>query len=171
MKIAINTISKNEAQECVKCFCANFETGDIFWIVGGKGRSKKKPAGTTCSSGYRKIIFNGKEIYAHQIIWALYSGEWPELQIDHINRNKKDNRISNLRLATNAQNGRNLPIKKNNKSGHPGVSWDNITNKWRATIKVNYKQKNLGRYTDYNEAVGVRVAAEKKYFGEFARVS
>jgi len=143
------------------------DSGDIFWIEKGKGKIKKQAAGTTELGGYKGIMIDGKRIRSHRIAWALFYGEWPEDQIDHINGIKSDNRIENLRKASNSQNGKNLPIKSNNTSGCPGVCFDKINNKWRAMIKVNYKTINLGRFIDFADAVSARKNAEIKYYGEW----
>ena len=145
------------------------DTGDIFWAAPGKGKIKKKPAGTQELSGYKGIVINGRRIRAHIIAWALYYNKWPDSQLDHINGIRSDNRILNLREATNSQNGKNLKIKSNNKSGFTGVTYDKINKKWRATIKIDGKQKNLGRYLDIEDAVFARKKAEIKYFGEWRR--
>jgi hypothetical protein len=143
------------------------ETGLIYWIQSTHGRRLYQPAGTKCKDGYLGICLNGPRIRSHRIAWALYHGEWPENQIDHINGDKSDNRIVNLRKATNSQNGKNLPIKSNNKSGYPGVFFR--SNKWRVQIKVDHKSISLGSYSDFDEAVKVKKEAEAKYFGKWRR--
>ena len=148
-------------------FCYDPDGGDIFWIEKGKGKIKKQAAGTTELSGYRGILIDGKRIRSHRIAWALFYGEWPEDQIDHVNGVKSDNRIANLRKASNSQNGKNLSIKKNNTSGYPGVSFDKANNKWRAMIKVNYKSIHLGRFTELSDAIAAKKDAEIKYYGEW----
>lgn len=145
------------------------ETGDIFWISSGRGKIKKRPAGTQELSGYKGIVINGKRIRSHIIAWALYHNKWPEDQLDHINGIKTDNRIANLREATNSQNGKNFKIKSNNKSGTTGVVYDKINNKWRATIKIDGRQINLGRFIKIEDAISARMHAEIKYFGEWRR--
>ena len=145
------------------------DTGVIRWIAQGKGRIKKKEAGTLLHSGYAGICIGPKRWQSHRIAWALHYGEWPKDQIDHINGIKTDNRICNLREATNAQNGKNLGLSKANTSGHKGVCFDKQTGKWRAIIKVNFKQINIGRYADLQDAINARVAAEQQYFGEWNR--
>lgn len=143
------------------------DTGVLRWVAPGKGRIKKKPAGTVEQSGYIGVLIYGKRIRAHILGWAIHHGQWPENQIDHVNGIKTDNRLTNLREATNSQNGKNLPIKKNNKSGYPGVIFR--SGKWRVQIKVNFKYIGLGTYSDFNEAVSVKKEAEYKYFGEWRR--
>jgi len=145
------------------------ETGNIFWIAKGRGKIKKKPAGSKLYSGYIGICIGPKRVQAHRIAWALHNGAWPEKQIDHINGIKTDNRIENLRLATNAQNGKNIKLNKNNKSGVNGVYYDEKRNKWRSYIKVNHKQISLGSFSDFELAKNARKEAENKYFGEWAR--
>jgi len=144
-------------------------TGDIYWVASGRGRIKKKPAGTKEKSGYIGIVVNGKRIRAHIIAWALHNNRWPSDQIDHVNGTKSDNRINNIREATNNQNGKNIKLKFNNKSGAAGVSYDKVNKKWRAAIKCNGKQIYLGRYINYDDAVSARMSAEIKYFGEWRR--
>lgn len=90
------------------------------------------------------------------------------IEVDHINHNRLDNRRSNLRLCTHAENGRNLPLKKNNKSGFTGVLWDKNRNKWAASIKIMFKNKHLGRFEHIEEAISARLFAENYYYGEFA---
>lgn len=145
------------------------DTGVIRWIAKGKGRIKKKEAGTLLHSGYAGICIGPKRWQSHRIAWALHYGEWPKDQIDHINGIRTDNRICNLREASNAQNGKNLGLSKANTSGHKGVCFDKQTGKWRAIIKVNFNQINIGRYADLQDAIDARIAAEQQYFGEWNR--
>jgi hypothetical protein len=93
-----------------------------------------------------------------------------ELDVDHIDGDELNNRKSNLRICTQADNNKNLGLRKNNTSGHKGVCWVSKHNKWMAYIKINTKFKNLGLYTDINEAIKVREQAEITYFGEYNRV-
>ena len=145
------------------------EKGLICWLAKGKGRIKKKESGTLLSNGYVGICIGKKRFLAHRIAWAIYNNKWPEDQIDHINGIKTDNRICNLREATNSQNGKNLPISKSNKSGCKGVCFETFSNKWKAYIRINYKTISLGRFSDFDEAVKIRKEAEATYFKEWNR--
>ena len=145
------------------------DTGVIRWIAKGKGRIKKKEAGTLLHSGYAGICIGPKRWQSHRIAWALHYGEWPKDQIDHINGIRTDNRICNLREASNNQNGKNLGLSKANTSGFKGVCFDKQTGKWRAFIKVNFKLINIGRFVNLQDAINARVAAEQQYFGEWNR--
>jgi HNH endonuclease len=100
-----------------------------------------------------------KTIRMHRLINKTPDG----LFTDHINRNKLDNRKSNLRTVTKSENGFNTNLSKNNKSGCKGVYWDGFTNKWRAEIKLNYKKISLGRYVNLIDAVSARKEGEEKY--------
>ena len=145
------------------------DTGHIYWAEPGKGKIKKKPAGTVMSTGYIGVLIEGKRYLAHRIAWALHHGAWPDDQIDHINGDKTDNRISNLREATNAQNGKNYGFNRANTSGVKGVSWCKDTGKWRAVIRYEGASKSLGRYDTVEQAALVRKKAEDKYFGAWGR--
>lgn len=145
------------------------ETGYLYWVAPGRGRIKKKPAGTKLSTGYVGVVIGPKRYLAHRIAWFLHYGRWPKDQIDHINGDKTDNRIANLREATNSQNGKNLKLSARNTSGVSGVHFDRWSERWRAVIKVEGKNICLGRWADKSAAIAARKAAEAKYFGEWAR--
>ena len=90
--------------------------------------------------------------------------------VDHINHNKLDNRISNLRICTSQQNNMNTSKRSDNSSGVTGVYWDKQNNKWIASIQVNGKQIHLGYFKTKEGAVEARRQAEIEYFGEYRRV-
>jgi hypothetical protein len=118
-----------------------------------------------CTNGYIVTSYDGKESNAmHRIIMNAKDGEY----IDHINRDRTDNRKSNLRFATLQQNNYNKDRSNNGSSGHKGVSWSKTMNKWEAYINKNYKRFILGYYTNIEEAIKVREEAENKYFEEFS---
>ena len=113
-------------------------------------------------SSYIIVQVGDKQYVEHRLIWCWYYGVDPgSYEVDHINGNKKDNRIENLRLVDRKGNSRNHPMKKSNKSGHTGVSWVGRLSKWRAYIYKDYKQVGLGCYDTLEEAVKVRKQAEK----------
>ena len=88
-------------------------------------------------------------------------------EVDHINHNTLDNRKSNLRIVTVAQNQMNSIISTKNKSGVKGVDWDKQVNKWRVRISVNRKRISLGTFVSYEDAVKCRKDAELKYYGDY----
>ena len=121
------------------------------------------------AKGYRRGTLLGKSYKAHRIIWKLFYGNDPINQIDHINCIHADNRICNMREATNTQNQRNTKIKKTNKSGYKGVCFHKQHRKWASTICVDGKYRHLGYFENPKDASKAYDAACKKYHGEFGR--
>ena len=148
----------------------NQETGLFTWRV-RPNRSIRigTVAGSPIStSGHISVGFDGKRYLAHRLAFLTMTGCWPEHEVDHINGDPADNRWSNLRPATRAENARNVRKKSNNTSGVPGVYWAAARGKWMAYIHINRKMISLGRFTEFQEAAAARRAAEVKYFGEFS---
>lgn len=97
-------------------------------------------------------------------------GVWPKGQIDHVNGNRLDNRICNLRDATHAENQRNSKRPKSNTSGIKGVYWDKRSKKWGAHIRFGNKMLNLGRFSEKEDAAAAYKLAALKYHGDFAKL-
>lgn len=114
------------------------------------------------SQGYSVIQFKGKQSLTHRVAWFLTHGYWAK-EIDHINGNRNDNRLVNLRSVTRIENSKNACISKRNTSGYIGVGFDKKRNKWTASINVNYKRKALGYFDKKDEAITARKEAEVKY--------
>lgn len=142
-------------------------TGDFKWLQAGPGRRPGLSAGRQIGRGYVMIQYGGKRVPAHRLAWRIMTGKWPEQEIDHINRDKGDNRFENLREADRWENARNIAKKRNNTSGHKGVSWDNRRRVWIASIMHDRKAKHLGSFSTREEAYSAYVAAAKKFHGEF----
>ena len=123
-------------------------------------------AGSQGGGGYLLIRVCSRKYQAHRLAWLYVYGEWPEDQIDHINRDRADNRIANLREVTNKQNQQNASKRSDNTSGYPGVSWYKLDSKWAAKIRHNQKLIHLGCYNAIEEAVAARKAAEKLYWAD-----
>lgn len=128
------------------------------------GKNAGKPALSTITNGYKHgPIFNQCQ-YAHRVAWAIYHGAWPEDRLDHINHDRTDNRISNLRVVSAEENSRNQrPTAKAVARGALGISWDRENQKWRAFIRANGRRVCLGRYAKKNDAVAARRKAEALY--------
>lgn len=120
------------------------------------------------SHGYLVGRVNSQMYKAHRLAFALHYGRWPEGEIDHINGDKSDNRISNLREVSTLRNGKNRPKQANNTSGVTGVAYSAAKRKWFARIKVSQKLIHLGYFESMPEAVSARRSAEIK-FGFSAR--
>lgn len=146
------------------------ETGLLFWKEseicqkGWNTRWAGKEAFTAYSrDGYKRGTVFRKGLQAHRVVWAIYYGEWPEGNIDHIDHDKTNNRIENLRIVTNVENQRNMSKQKRNKSGVTGVHWKERDNRWQASIGVNGKTKALGYFKNFEDAVSRRKIAEIEY--------
>ena len=100
------------------------------------------------TNGYLCILHEGKRFRCHRIVWLLHKGEWPKHQIDHINRNKLDNRIENLRDVPRRINCAN----KSNNAKMIGTTWHPDKRKWKAKIQVNNKSIHLGYFNTQEEA-------------------
>lgn len=120
-----------------------------------------KPAfAAVTSDGYLYGGVFGRLHKAHRVCWAIHHGEWPAEDIDHINGVRDDNRITNLRAVSRAENARNKKRSPKNTSGATGVYWHNPTGKWLAHIGADGSKKHLGLFDDFSTAVAVRKAAE-----------
>ena len=106
----------------------------------------------------------GKKVQLHRLIMHPEKDE----DIDHINRNKLDNRKANLRVCTSSDNAKNRGTRKNSVSGVTGVTWNKQASKWEARINMSGKRIHLGLFTDINEAIRVRIRSELEMFGEYA---
>lgn len=130
-----------------------------------------KVAGSHHRDGYWRIRIFDRDHLAHRLAWAISYGEWPGADIDHENLNKADNRLTNLRIATRAQNCANRRKYNNNTSGFKGVSLDRSCNKWRSHITKDGRYHHLGLFDDRETAHAAYVEASKQMFGEYARGS
>ena len=145
----------------------NPETGIFTWKVRTSNSVKVGDvAGSLDGDGYLLIQLQRRKHLAHRLVWLYVYGEWPKLTIDHINRNKADNRITNLRDVSHKQNHQNASKSSRNTSGHPGVCWYKSCSKWQARIKHNYKHIHLGYFTTIEDAIAARKAAEKFYWSD-----
>jgi hypothetical protein len=147
--------------------------GHLIWKI---ERYRKHPGDIAGCDHFRRngyktvtVSINYKRYLAHRIIWLWVTGKWPVEEIDHKDGDGSNNRWSNLREATKLQNGSNLPIKRNNKTGVAGVAVDKRRGDYRARIMVNRKEIYLGNFPTIKEAAEARRLAEQKYFGEYIR--
>lgn len=114
-------------------------------------------------NGYGRVGVDGVDYSAHRVIWLLVHGEWPEHEIDHIDRNPINNKIENLRAATRTENNHNLGMRRDNTSGYPGVYLNRRANKYQAYINVNGKNIYLGLYPTAEEAFTAYMIAKIQY--------
>lgn len=158
--------------EVAKRFTYNPVTGDLIWNI---DRTRSIKAGSVAGSvhkvtGYRYLRINGVEYAAHRVAWLLATGESlePSVQIDHVNGDKDDNRICNLRKCGGTQNSHNSRRRTDNKSGVKGVHWLSRIQRWRAQIGLKGKIIHIGDYRTREEAAqNIKIAREALH-GEFA---
>ena len=143
----------------------NPETGIFYWKFGNKRNTKANQiAGSIHPEGYRFIWIKDKHHRAHRLAWLYVFNEFPILQIDHINGNKDDNRIVNLRQATHSEN-------QQNKHSSKGYSWHKRKQRWEAYIRISGKKLTLGYFENENDAKLARATAKQEHhpFFTFAR--
>jgi hypothetical protein len=145
------------------------ETGKLFWksrdggAPGWNGKYAGKEAFTSTNSyGYKQGSILGGVYRAHRVIWAMVNGEWPEADIDHINGNRTDNRIVNLRSVSRSENCMNSSLGKRNKSGVVGVCWSKREGKWKAQIQKDGKNIQIGHFSSFDEAVSARLKKQNE---------
>jgi hypothetical protein len=126
----------------------------------------------TYSKGYAvRSVKDEQGRWVHQLLHRFILNAPEELKVDHINGNALDNRKSNLRLCTQKDNSRNSKKPKNNTSGYKGVTYDRRKKKWKAQIKVNYKNIFLGHFDSKHDAARMYNFWAKDLFGEYARLN
>lgn len=112
--------------------------------------------------GYYRGGFGGRQFLAHRVCWALHYGEWPSGNLDHINGDRSDNRIANLRQVSVGENCKNVSRKSSNKSGLSGVWWCQRVGKWHAYVTLTGKRKHLGSFAEKFDAILVRLMAQRE---------
>ena len=144
------------------------ETGIFTWLVNKGSALCGEPAGRK-TTYYVQIKVDRKPYMAHRLAWFYMTGNWPENQIDHIDRQKSNNKFSNLREATGSQNRANCGALSNNKLGVKGVFIDQ--GRYRASIQLNRKRIFLGPFDTIEKATTAYENAALEIHGEFARTS
>lgn len=137
--------------------------GQFIWKVFRAGNAKIGDiAGSINSQGYIHIKLKGITFKVHRLVWLMEHKEWPKGFIDHLDQNKTNNHISNLRDVDKSTNNFNIKVKENNTSGHPGVYWYAASGKWRAQIGGSKNRKYLGTFNTLEEAITARELAVKE---------
>jgi len=130
-----------------------------------------REAFTAVFSGYRVGKIFDVSLRAHRVIWAMQTGEWPISFLDHINGDRADNRIANLRLATPSENARNSSSYRNSTSRFRGVSWHQKAQKWVVQIRAKDTYLYLGLFDCEEHAANVYDAFARIHHGKFARLN
>lgn len=137
----------------------DIDTGEFFWKISRGAGTKGEKAGYVNNLGYVCMSVDGRRYAGHRLAWFYVNGNWPEQQLDHINRVKTDNRIVNLREVSTAENNQNTSLLCNNTSGYRGVHWCKRYSKWEAKIKHNKRTRYLGRFEHAEDAYAAYLAA------------
>ncbi|MDI6872652.1 MAG: hypothetical protein QME79_15130 [Bacillota bacterium] len=130
------------------------ELGDKAWYEDQFGHLRRNVK--VRQHGVRRCF----ALFAHHLVLPKRVG----FDVDHVNRDPRDNRKCNLRYLRHADNIFNARLRPENRSGHPGVQWSPEKRKWRAKIGVNRRGRHLGYFNSLSEAIAARVAAEQQYF-------
>ncbi len=162
----VNSLTIERLRECLSY---DSNTGVFTWLLSGAGWVRPGDVAGWESHGYRRIHIDKKYYYAHRIAWFYIHGEWPKEQIDHIDGDRCNNRIVNLRAATNSENAYNKKMTRRNTSGHKGVYFHKAAKKWTAMIRSKSGHIYLGLYKTKELAHAAYADAAMKYHGEFAR--
>lgn len=145
------------------------EAGRFYWSVKRSGVKYGAECGAINKQGYRRVSVRHREVLLHRVVFWLEHGYLPDI-VEHKDRIKTNNHHSNLRKATHQQNMQNRGISKANTSGCTGVYWSGKSKKWFASICLNGKNKTLGHYEEFADAVTRRKQAEKEFYKEFQPV-
>jgi hypothetical protein len=138
-----------------KIFRYDVTSGVLIRISSGKPAYIKYKAARYRDYGYVKV--NGKQYAIHRVVWAVVHGDWPSKALDHIDRDKRNNKIENLREVSIQENQQNLPKYGNNTSGETGIT--KVSTGYRIRIGYKHKRICLGTFDTMEEAAKVRDAA------------
>ena len=176
MPLSIRPVPPEVSDYVKEYFRYDPDTGELFRTKTASVRVDiTKPVGSVNSQGYLDVDLGrayGKKVRnsrVHRVIWFLHYGYWPDQQIDHINGNMKDNRISNLRLATQRENQHNGFSKRGVSSTFKGVG--RSKGRWRGFIMSPSKFIHLGYFDREEDAARAYDEKAKELFGEFARLN
>jgi len=156
------SITQNRLKELLIC---DVDKGLFTW----KPRNQKgfkmsgKPAGNFSVEGYYVLKIDKRLYKVHRLVWLYAYGEFPKGEIDHIDHDRGNNGLANLRDTLHGDNARNQSMRNTNTSGHMGVGWRETNQKWQARINAGGKRISLGLFATREAAIVARKAAEILY--------
>jgi hypothetical protein len=145
------------------CSAFDYKDGDLYWKDSGA-----KVGGCVNRGGYKVMGFRNKNYLIHRIVYLMFHGYLPKF-IDHVDNDRVNNKLENLRPASPSQNLWNASLRPTNTSGCKGVSWHKKTKKWQVKLSVDRVLKHFGYFDDLELADLVAIEARTKYHGQFAR--
>ena len=146
-----------------------YRDGGLYWKVSPNPRAKVGGiAGTINAAGYRDIRLHKKQIYAHRAVFLIHHGYVPE-RLDHINGDKADNRIENLRPASASENGYNRKRRSDTAAKAKNITWCKKDRRWLVRVNANGSAVYVGSFSALDEAKSAATAARIQYHGAFAR--
>jgi hypothetical protein len=150
-------------------FSLDRDTGIITNATNRRRARAGDVVGTERPDGYKQVCINGTILLLHRVVFALANGRWSDLEIDHINGDRSDNRPANLREATKSQNGANKRLCR--MDGLKGASFCRRSGKWRSSLRKDGKYIHIGLFDTAESAHIAYVTAARRYHGEFARAA
>jgi hypothetical protein len=160
-----NDLTADELRELIHYDPA---TGIFICCIARGAKSAGQPTGSLTDQNYKLVTIRGRRYRAHRLAWLYMTGEWPTQHIDHIDRDRTNNRWSNLRAADYVGNNGNAGLSCKNTSGFKGVYFSRHAKRWRAQISISNKTKNLGYFDTAEQAHQAYSEAARNHFGEFA---
>jgi hypothetical protein len=143
------------------------DTGIVTWRFARRGIRAGMEFGRVQWQGYRQGMLDGHHYYTHRLAWFYVNGEWPPYDVDHINQNKGDNRLCNLRLATRSENKANTGKQITNTSGVRGVHWSKKDRCYVVEVKKGSRRVRKWGFVDLESARQYYLKTAKELFGEF----
>ncbi len=137
------------------------ENGELKWKPRKSSRWNARHSGTkagciSSSNGYLTLSINNQKYLSHRVAWAIFYGEWPAGQIDHIDHNRTNNRISNLRCVTHSENGKNQKRRARTRDGEMGITKRQDTGKYQVRVCANGTRKTIGCFCSIEAAISAR---------------
>lgn len=133
------------------------------WRVWNARFSGKRACAASNGKGYLRGMIKNHKYFAHRVVWAMTHGKWPSDELDHVNGDKTDNRLANLRVVDRTTNNRNSARRKDNTTGATGVFKVRSTGRFMAYIRVDRRVRHLGFFGTFDEALTRRKAAEVEF--------
>lgn len=148
-------------------FRIDYETGALVRNISTYRARNGARAGHILNNGYLAVSVIGTRALVHRVVWAIHFGEWPSGDIDHIDNDKTNNRISNLRIATRSENGMNTRLRRDNSTGVKSVVYNKRNMNYRARLVKEHKAIEVGSFATIQDAEKAVKLARKKIHGDF----